>query len=80
MAININHPENKITTTSGELNVDDTLNIKDLKVGDLPVIDDQGNWVGPTVSAYTGSRGVTGFTGSRAYTGSRGFTGSRTSI
>ena len=77
MAININHPENKITTTSGELNVDDTLNIKDLKVGDLPVIDDQGNWVGPTVSAYTGSRGVTGFTGSIAYTGSRGYTGSR---
>ena len=80
MAININHPENKITTTSGELIVDDTLNIKDLKVGTVPVIDEQGNWVGPTVSSYVGSKGIQGsrgFTGSRGFVGSRGVTGSR---
>ncbi len=48
-----------------------------LTAGITPVIDQDGNWIGPNsgLIGYTGSQGVTGFTGSVGFAGSRGVTG-----
>ena len=48
-----------------------------LTSGSTPVIDQNGNWIGPTsgLIGYSGSFGATGFTGSVGFAGSRGNTG-----